>query len=76
MVRTHACSAKQAAGSNPHPSDRLGLFAAIFIADAQTNREVKMITIHSGWGGLGASEDLTIQIIHSPSGLHEGWKSR
>jgi hypothetical protein len=51
-----------------------GLFAAVSIATAQTVREVKTITIRSGWGGLGASKDMTVQIIHTPGGFSQGGK--
>ena len=52
----------------------LGLFAAVSVAPAQTVREVKMITIRSGWGGLGGSKDLTVQITRTPSGFKQGGK--
>lgn len=52
----------------------LVLLAAVSVATAQTVHEVKMITIRSGWGGLGGSKDLTVQIIHTPSGFTQDGK--
>jgi hypothetical protein len=53
----------------------LVLLATVSVATAQTVHEVKMITIRSGWGGLGGAKDLTVQIIHTPSGFTRDGKS-
>jgi hypothetical protein len=51
------------------------LFVPVSVATAQARHEAKVITIRSGWGGLGASKDLTVQITRTPSGFKRDGKS-
>lgn len=50
----------------------LGLSASLF---AQTDRKVQEIVIHSGWGGLGPHQDLTVTIKGTPDGFERDGKS-
>ena len=41
---------------------------------AETQKQVQQITIRSGWGGLGNSQDVTVAIRRTPSGFQRDGK--
>jgi hypothetical protein len=41
---------------------------------AQSDKKVQEIVIHSGWGGLGTPEDLTVTILATPDGFQRDGK--
>ena len=47
----------------------LGLLALSASLPAQTDKKVQEIVIHSGWGGLGTPQDLTVTILATPDGF-------
>ena len=52
----------------------LGLLALSTSLSAQADRKVREIVIHSGWGGLGTPEDLTLTILATPNGFERDRK--
>ena len=47
----------------------LGLLALSASLRAQTHKKVQEIVIHSGWGGLGTPQDLTVTILATRDGF-------
>ena len=52
----------------------IALFCLSTHATAQTDRKVREIVIHTGWGGLETREDLTVMIHGTPDGFQRDGK--
>jgi hypothetical protein len=52
----------------------LSLFLLSASLSAQSDKKVQEIVIHSGWGGLGTPEDLTVTIVATPDGFQRDGK--
>jgi len=60
----------------PPPACWIGisLLALSTSLSAQANKSVRDITIHSGWGGLGTPQDLTVTILGTSDGFQRDGK--
>jgi WG containing repeat len=52
----------------------LGLLALSTSLPVQADKNVREIVIHSGWGGLGTPQDLTVTILGTPDGFQRDGK--